>query len=151
MPFHPFGMPFCVESFFWSRRQISSRIRLGGDIRTHRGAKRNSCRQMAPICAKVWRADSDAILVRILTAEVFLRTSVLYPWRLGGGWLFFFVFCCTYRFLQRKPSIENSASSYFRFSENSFCRNSTRAGFLRRVVAVVLSVSLLATKTPVFR
>ena len=50
---------------------------------THRGAKRNSCPQVAPICAKVWRVDSDAILVRILTSEIFLRTYVLYP----GKWL----------------------------------------------------------------
>ena len=70
-------------SFFRSRRQISSRIRLGREFLLHRGAMRNSCRQLAPIMRpKVWRADSDAILVRILTAEIFLRTSVLYPWKL---------------------------------------------------------------------
>ena len=45
--------------------------------------------------------------------------------------------------------VDISASSFFRFSENSFCRKLTRTGILRRVDAVVLSASLLATKTPV--
>ena len=104
--------------------------------------------QLVPaICANYAGADSDAILVRILTAEIFLRTFVLYPRK----WLAFFFYILLYRFLQRRSSIEFSASSYLRFSETSFCRKPTRAGILRRVVAVVLSVSLLATKTPVLR
>ena len=55
-----------------------------------------------------------------------------------------------YRFLRRRPSIEISASSFLRFSENSFCRKPSIRD-LTPCVAVVLSVSLLATKTPVLR
>ena len=56
-----------------------------------------------------------------------------------------------YRFVQRRLSIEISVSSFLRISENSFCTELIRAGILRRVFAVVLNVSLLATKTPVLR
>ena len=60
---------------------------------------------------------------------------------LEDGWLFFIQL---YRFLQRGPSVELSASSYFCFSDNLFCRQLIRAEILRRVVAMALSVSLLA-------
>ena len=39
--------------------------------------------RLCQFCAKDWRANSNAILVRTLTAEIFLRTFVLYPWRLN--------------------------------------------------------------------
>ena len=51
-----------------------------------------------------------------------------------------------HRFLQKRTSIEISASSFLRFSENYFCRKPNRFGILRHVVAEVLRVSLLATK-----
>ena len=106
--------------------------------------------QLVPaICANF--ASKSGALIRTqfrselyLTPEIFLRTLVLYPWR----WLaVFFAFCCIA--FCKGAFLSNFLPRYFRFSENSFCRKPTRAGILRRVVAVVLSVSLLATKTTV--
>ena len=77
----------------------------------HRGAMRNLCRQLAPICAKVWRADSDAI-VRTFTAEIFLRTFVLYSLK----WLAVFLASCCI----------------------AFCKGNLLSSFLPRVIFVSL-------------
>ena len=154
MPFHSFWTPFCVESVSPRRGVHSSgldakfrRESAAGENFGPIGAQCATCAgNWRQFCVKVWRADSDAISVRILIPEIFLNLRSV-PLGVVGCFLCILL----YRFLQRRPSIEFSASSYLRFSENSFCRKPIRAGILRRVVAVVLSVSLLATKTPVLR
>ena len=155
MPFHPFWTPFCVESV--SPRRGVHFSGLDAKFRRESAAGENfgpigaQCATCAgnwrQFCVKVWRADSDAISVRIFNPRDFPESLRSVPLEVVGC----FPCILLYRFLQRRPSIEFSASSYLRFSENSFCRKPTRAGILRRVVAVVLSVSLLATKTLVLR
>ena len=147
-------MSFCVESacprraVYFSgldakfRREFTSGENFG-PIGAQCATRAGNLRQF---CVKVWRADSDAISVRILIPEIFLNLRSV-PLGVVGCFLCILL----YRFLQRRPSIEMTASSFVRFSENSFCREPIRAGILRRVVAVVLSVSLLATMTPVLR
>ena len=141
-----FSAPRC--SFFRSRHQISSRIRRGREFMLQWGA----IAQLVPanwrqFRAQVWRADSDSISVRTLTPEIFPQNLRSVPSEVVG----WFSCILLFRFLRRRPSIEISASSFLRFSENSFCRKPYSSRDLTPCVAVVLSVSLLATKTPVLR
>ena len=155
MPFHLFWTPFCVESV--SSRRADHFSGLDAKFRRESASGEEFCPigaqcatragRLRQLCAKVWRADSDAILVRILTAEICPKNLRSVSSVVVGC----FPCILLYRFMQRRPSIEFSASNYFRFSEKIFCRKPIRAGILRRVVAVVLSVSLPATKTPVLR
>ena len=135
-------------SFLRSRRQISSRIRLGREFRPNRGAMRNSCRQFAPNCAN-YAPKSGACFGRNSGPNFNRRDFPENLCSISLEVVGCFLCILLYRFLQRRPSIKFSASSFLRFSENSFCRKPTRARILRRIVAVVLSVSLLATQTPV--
>ena len=60
--------------------------------------------------------------------------------RLRNGWI-----------KRQVTLVVSHTSSFLRFSENSFCRKPYSSRDLTPCVAVVLSVSLLATKTPVLR
>ena len=120
MPFHPFWMPFCVESV--SPRRAVHFSGLDVKFRRESASGENFCSigaqcatragNLRQFCAKVWRADSDAISVRILAPEIFLRTSVLYPWRRLAV---FFAFCCI-----------------------AFCKGDLLSSFLPRVIFVSL-------------
>ena len=112
-----FWTPFCVESVS-SRRGVRF---FGLDAKFRResaagenfgpiGAQCATCAgNLRQFCVKVWRADSDAISFRILTPEIFPRTSILYPQR----WLAVSFCILLYRFLQRRHSIGISASSFY--------------------------------------
>ena len=153
--FHPFGTPFCLESVSPRRADLFP----GLDAKF--GRESASGEEFCPIgaqcavragrlrqfCAKVWRTGSDAILVRILIAEIFLRTSVLYPWR----WLAVVLAFCCIAFCKGDLLSSFLPRVIFVSLRTLSALKQTRAGILRRVVAVVLSVSLLATKTPVLR
>ena len=88
----------------------------------------------------------DAIPVRTFIPRFFWEPSL---YTLGSGWLFYSHLAVSpfAKDIYRIFSFELSSFSL----ENSLCRKPTRAEILRRIVAVVLSVSLLATKTPVLR
>ena len=155
VPCHAFWAPFCVEFVFsrcgvhfsGSRRSISSRIRRGREFRPHRVAMRNLCRQFAPILRQSLARWFGRYFGPNFNPRDFPENRRSVPSEVVGCFLCILL----YRFLQRRPSIKISASSFVRFSEISFCRKLIRAGILRRVAAVLLSVSLLATTTPVLR
>ena len=123
VPFIPFWTLLCAESVY-SRGAVNF-FGLDAKFRRESVSKKNSaqsgrnaqlvlaiCAKLRKLRAKVWRAASNAILVRILTAEVFLRTSVLYLWR----WLaVFLAFCCI-----------------------AFCKGDLLSSFLPRVIFVSL-------------
>ena len=134
-------------SFFRSRHQISSRIRRGREFRPHRSAMRNLRRKLARILRQSLARWFGQNFGPNFIPRDFPQNLRSIPSEVVGC----FPCILLYRFLQGRPSIEISASSFLRFSENPFCRKLIRTGILRRVVAVVLSVPLLATKTPVLR
>ena len=101
---------------------------------------RNSRRQFTPILPQSLARWFGRNLAPNFKPRNLLRIFVLYPRR----WLL-------HHFLSIRHSIEIYASSFLRFSKKSFCRKPIRVGILHRVVAVVLSVSLLANNTPVLR
>ena len=109
-PFHPFGTPFCVESVSprrgvhfsgldvrFRRKDASGRI-FGPSVRT-RAVIAQFCRQIGVSVRRDLRANSGRDSgrnsgrnsVHTLIAEIFLRTSVLYPRRLLAVFL---AFCC---------------------------------------------------------
>ena len=99
-PFHPFGTPFCVESIsprrgvhfsgldVRFRRKDASRRNFGPLIRT-RAVNCAILRQIGVSVRRDLRANSGCDSgrnsgrnsVHTLIAEIFLRTSVLCPWR----------------------------------------------------------------------
>ena len=135
--FRSFWTQFCVESvssrrgvYFRSRRENSSRIRREEEFMTHRGAMRNYCRQLAPILRQSLARSFGRNLGSNFTSRDFPQNRRSVPLEIVS----WFSCICLYRFLQRRASIEVSASSFLRFYENSFCRKPTRAEILRRVL-----------------
>ena len=81
-------------SFSRSRRQISSRRRSEENPDPSDCNAHYSGHVFASFCAEVWPVDSDMILVRILTAEIFSKTSVQFLGNLLAG----FLPCCCIAF-----------------------------------------------------
>ena len=93
-----FSAPRC--SIFRSRRQLSSRIRLGKEFLLDRGAMRNSCRQFAPMLRQNLARCFGRNFGSNFNPRDFPENLRSVSMKVVGC----FLCICLYRFLQRRPS-----------------------------------------------